>query len=133
MLKLYPLLLSILLSSCFAPALDYLGSSYTPTRDVDVYVDASAIKRSYSVMGKSYVDIRGLITLEKVQQAAVEKAKQKGADAILFRDYFIQDGASIQTITKSDSIEGASIRVRTTTAAPSETTRLDILFLKYER
>jgi hypothetical protein len=133
MFKLYPLLLSILLSSCFAPALDYLGSSYTPTRDVDVYVDASAIKRSYSVMGKSYVDTRGLIALEKIQKAAVETAKQKGADAILFRDYFIQDAAAIQTITKSDSIGGSSVRIRTTTAAPSETTRLDILFLKYER
>lgn len=132
MIKLYSLLLSILFSSCFAPALNYLGSSYAPTKDIDVYVDASAIKKPYSIMGKSYFDMRGLITLEQVQQAAIEKAKQKGADAILFRDYFIQEGASVQTITKSDSIGGSSVRVRTTAAAPIETTRLDILFLKYD-
>lgn len=131
MIKRYSLLLSISLSSCFAPALNYLGSSYTPTKDVDVYVDISAIKKPYTVMGKSYFDMRGLITLEQVQQAAIKKAKQKGADAILFRDYFIQEGASVQTVTKSDSIGGSSVRVRTTTAAPVETTRLDILFLKY--
>jgi hypothetical protein len=132
MIKFYALLLSVMLSSCFAPALNYLGSSYTPTQDVDVYVDASAIKKPYTIMGKSYYEMRGLITLEAIQQAAIEKAKQKGADAVLFRDYFIQEGASVQTVTKSDSIGGSSVRVRTTTAAPIETTRLDILFLKYE-
>jgi hypothetical protein len=132
MIRIYPVLLAILLSSCFAPALNYLGSSYTPTKDVDVYVDASAIKKQYTIMGKSYYEMRGLITLEAIQQAAIKKAKQQGADAILFRDYFIQEGASIQTVTKSDSIGGSSVRVRTTTSAPIETTRLDILFLKYE-
>jgi hypothetical protein len=97
-----------------------------------VYVDVSAIKKRYTIMGKSYFEMRGFITLEQVQQAAIEKAKQKGADAILFRDYFIQDGASVQTVTKSDSIGSSSVRIRTTTAVPTETTRLDILFLKYE-
>ena len=52
MIKLYSLLLSILLSSCFAPALNYLGSSYTPTNDVDVYVDVSAIKKAVHYHGK---------------------------------------------------------------------------------
>jgi hypothetical protein len=132
MIKLYSLLLSILLSSCFTPVHNYLGNSYTPTKDVDVYVDASAIKRAYSVIGKSYVDIREYISLEKVQRATIKTAKQKGADAILFCDLFIQEGASVQTITQSDSTGGSSIRVRTTTAVPVETTRLDILFLKYE-
>jgi len=131
MLKLYSLLLSVLLSSCFTPAHNYLGNSYTPTKDVDVYVDASAIKKAYSVMGKGYVDIRGFISLEKVQRATIKTAKQKGADAILFRDLFIQEGPSVQTIAQSDS-SGPSVRVRTTTAVPVETTRLDILFLKYE-
>jgi hypothetical protein len=132
MIKLYSLLLSVLLTSCFAPALNYLGSSYTPTKDVDVYVDVAAIKKRYTIMGKSYFEMSAFFTLEQVQQAAIEKAKEKGADAILIRDYFTQEGGSIQTITKSDSIGGSSVRVRTTTAVPTETTRLDILFLKYE-
>ena len=79
-------------------------------------------------IGKSLVEEDRIGTAKDL----LEKAKQKGADAILFRDYFIQEGASVQTITKSDSIGGSSVRVRTTTAAPIETTRLDILFLKYE-
>lgn len=132
MIKLYSLLLSILLSSCFVPRLDYLGNSYTPTKNVDVYVDASAIKKSYIIMGKTYIETNALTNLERVQQAAIEKAKQKGADAILFQDYIIQDGSTFQTVTKSDSIGSSSVRVRTTTATPDVTKRLDILFLKYD-
>jgi hypothetical protein len=134
MIKFYSLLsVSILLSSCIGlHQLDYLGNSYTPTQDVDVYVDPSAVKKPYTIMGKTYVEIVAFTTLEKVQKAAIKKAKEKGADAVLFRDYFIHNGSSFQTVTKSDSIGGSSVRVRTTTATPVETTRLDILFLKYD-
>ncbi|HTM93685.1 MAG TPA: hypothetical protein VL095_14790 [Flavisolibacter sp.] len=105
MIKLYSLLLSVLLSSCFAPALNYLGSSYTPTKDVDVYVDVAAIKKRYTIMGKSYFEMSAFFTLEQVQQAAIEKAKEKGADAILIRDYFTQEGGSVQTITNQTALE----------------------------
>jgi hypothetical protein len=133
MIRFYPLLISFTFCSCFLPRhLDYIGASYSPTKIVDVYVDASAIKKPYTIMGKTYIETTPLTNLERVQQDAIEKAKQKGADAILFRDYIIQDGGSFQTVTKSDSIGGSSVRVRTTTATPIETTRLDILFLKYD-
>jgi len=83
-------------------------------------------------MGKSYYETGLTINFEKVQQLATEKAKEKGADAVLFQDYVIANGNSIETTTKIDTSGRTPIRVRTTTSTPSELNRVDILFLKYE-
>jgi hypothetical protein len=132
MIKFYLLFISVLLSSCFAVnKLDYLGNSYAPTQNVDIYVDASAVKKPYTIMGKSYFEIVAFTKLEKMQKAAIKKARQKGANAVLFQDYIVQHGSSIQTISKSDSADMSSLKLRTTAVTPVETTRLEILFLKY--
>lgn len=47
------LVLSTIFTSC-AMRIDYLGSASTPTNNVDVYVDPSAIKRPYTIIGKGY-------------------------------------------------------------------------------
>ncbi|HWI93370.1 MAG TPA: hypothetical protein VNT20_18955 [Flavisolibacter sp.] len=96
-----------MLSSC-GPYLNYLGSSQPPTKNVDVYVDAAAIKHSYTIIGKGYMEYGvGDFTksrIEKMQTRAIEK-KAKGADAVLFQDYYFKDNdASIQTVTKADSV-----------------------------
>ena len=132
MIKFYPLLLSFLFCSCITHQQGYLGSSYTPTKNVDVFVDVSTIKKSYTIMGKTFIETDAFTNLERVQQKAVEKAKQKGADAILFQDYLFQDGGTIQTVSRPDSNKSSSVRVRTTTTSAIVARRLDILFLKYD-
>jgi len=134
MIRFYPLMISIVLFSCFSQnRLSYLGNSFKPTKTVDVYVDAAAIKKAYTIMGKSYYETGLTINFEKVQQLATEKAKEKGADAVLFQDYVIANGNSIETTTKIDTSGRTPIRVRTTTSTPSELNRVDILFLKYDQ
>jgi hypothetical protein len=135
MVKYYTLLL-IAFYSC-GSRLNYLGSSYTPSKNVDVYVDASAIKHPYTIIGKGYMEygagIYSKSRIEKMQKKAIEKAKAKGADAILFQDYYIKEnGASIQTVTRTDSIGKGLVSVETGTVGPMVSTRTDILFLKYE-
>jgi hypothetical protein len=135
MIKCYTLLL-IAFYSCGA-RLNYLGNSFTPSKNVDVYVDASSIKRPYTIMGKGYMEYGyGLYTkskIEKMQEKAVEKAREKGADAILFQEYFIKEnGASIQTVSKTDSVGKGLVTVQTGTVGPVISSRRDILFLKYD-
>ena len=134
MIKIYSLFLSVTFCSCFTSRhIHYLGNSFPPTKHVEVYVDASAIRKPYTIIGKSYVDRTHLLSSnERIQQAAIEKAKQKGADAILFQDYTVISGNTIQTVTKSDSMGRSSIGFKTTAISPVETERLDILFLKYD-
>jgi hypothetical protein len=132
--KFYSLIPVIIFSSC-GSHLNYLGSSYTPTKNVDVYVDASAIKRSYTIIGKGYMEY-GYHTksrVDKMQAKAIAKAQSTGADAVLFQDYIIKrDGTNVQTITKTDSIGKGLVTVETGTIGPIISSGTNILFLKYD-
>jgi hypothetical protein len=134
--RIYFSLLLIVFSSCGAH-LNYLGSTYAPTENVDVYVDPSAIKHPYTIIGKGYMEYGvGPYTksrIEKMQEKAIETAKTKGADAILFQDYYFKEnGASIETVTKTDSVGKSLVSVQTGNISPMISSRTDILFLKYE-
>lgn len=134
MIKFYSSIVLIVLSSC-GSHLSYLGSSYTQTKNVDVFVDASAIKRPYTIIGKGYMEYGFSYSksrIDRMQQKAIEKAKAKGADAILFQDYYFKEnGASVQTVTKADSVGKSLASVETGNISPIISSKTDILFLKY--
>jgi hypothetical protein len=135
MFKIYFILLSTVVASCSLTRINYLGSSYAPTQKVDVFVDAAAVKRSFTVIGKSSVDIIRLTAanFEKLQERAVEKAKEKGANAILFQDlYLIENGSTTQTVSTSDSVGKSLVSVKTGVISPTVSSRKDILYLKYD-
>lgn len=81
--------ITLLLGAC-APKINYLGNSYTPTQQVEIFFDEKDIKGDYRVMGM--IDNEGDDFEEDdpeiVQQAMVEKAKAVGADAILFTGFY---------------------------------------------
>lgn len=134
MIKFYPLFLLIAFSSCRA-RLNYLGGSFTPTKNVDVYVDASAIKRPYTIVGKGYMEYNYFVKskVDKMQAKAIQKAQSKGADAVLFQDYIVKrDGTSVQTVTKTDSVGKGLVTVQTGTIGPVISSGTNILFLKYD-
>jgi len=136
MIKFCLLLFLIVFSSC-GSHLTYLGSSYTPTKNVDVYVDASAIKHSYTIIGKGYMEygvgVYSKSRIEKMQAKAIQKARAKGADAILFQDYYFKEnGTSIQSVTRADSIGKSLVSVQTGNVSPIISSKTDILFLKYD-
>lgn len=132
MAKYYSLLFFILLFSC-GTRINYLGNSSTPTKEVDVYVDASAIKKHYTIIGKGYLNtVRSFYNLEKLQHKATELAKEKGADAILFQDYFITEDRTSVYRTNTDSSGNRLIGVKSETVAPSAISSRNILFLKYD-
>jgi len=75
------LFLLILLSAC--TTFDYVGRSYTPTVQVDLYLDPADIDRPYEVMGMANVRDRGFANFERLQERAMSEARKKGADAVL--------------------------------------------------
>ena len=132
----YPVLLFSLLSASCAVRMNYLGSSYPPTEQVDVYVDASAIKRPYTVIGKAYPEYAGyaelVYTTEKLQEKVVEIARQKGANAVLFQD-LLRDGTSIYSETKTDSVNKGVVTTTTGGITPTTTRERLIFFLRYDK
>ena len=128
--KFYPALVTAFLLSSCTYRVHYLGNSYDSTQKVDVYVDASAIKRSYEIMGKTVAQVSTFGgSPEKIQKKAVAKAKQKGADAVLFQDYLVAP-ATINGSLRTDSLGQSS---STTLISPSSSPGYMILFLKYTR
>ena len=132
MAKFFTYLSIVLLSVSCAP-ISYIGAAFKPTEKIDVFVDEGAIKRNYSIIGKGYV--RGSIALtspEKVQSNAIEKAREKGADAILVKDYYLPLGYNgVNTTLRTDSIGQGTVTIGSS-AISSTNAEFIVLFLKYQ-
>jgi hypothetical protein len=126
------LLFSSILCSC-GLHIDYLGTTGEPTERIDVFVDPTAIKRPYTIVGKGYPDrILGDNT-RNLQPKAIRIAKEKGADAILFQDLYETESHSAvySTFHGTDSSGKNHFVARNNTTSPVVSARVDILFLKY--
>ena len=124
--------LLIVLTSC-ASNISYIGNSFHPTSKIDVFVDESAIHKNYEIVGKGYVRNIAVAKPERIQTHAINKAREKGADAILLKDYYVPVVTTgLQTSSRRDSAG----RIHTTTgntAIPVATSsEIVVLFLKYK-
>ena len=131
MYKIYTLIAASFLFSC-GMRMNYLGTSSSPTENVDVFVDPGAIKKPYTIVGKGYAE--GIFISKKgyeiMQKKAIRKAKEKGADAILFQDHYIIDNnMGMQSITRTDST-GYSL-IQNSRVSPVISSKPEIFFLKY--
>ena len=66
--------------------MNYLGDSYAPTAEIDVYYDEGDIKQDFRVIGQLSGDnINNPINdLEQVKNKMIEEGKLRGANGILF-------------------------------------------------
>ena len=131
--KIYVFILLILFSSC-GTKINYIGNSYSSTDKVDLFVDDNSIGRPYKIIGKGYPDYitLGRRSIESIQRKATEKAREKGADAILIQDYLISETpSSLHSVYRTDSIGKGLITVGNTTVTHTNTTGFIIFFLKY--
>ena len=76
------LLMLLFVSACGDDVdIDYLGDSYTPTSHVDVYFSEDDVTQGYLVIGHATADGG---TTEALQEKLIEKARESGADGIIF-------------------------------------------------
>ena len=133
MYKIYFSFFFILLYSSCLNKINYLGNSYVPTKEPDFFIDETNIERPYKIIGKGYPEGFGSLLLERLQQKAIKKAKEKGADAVLVQDYYV-----VRTVASSNSIYRDTAGKGLITTGNSvfvngdyDCTRFVILFLKY--
>ena len=96
------------LISC-KPTVNYLGRSYAPSTQVEIFFDEQDIEKDYVVMGR--MENNGhpgeIDNAEDVQAAMLAKAKSVGADAILFggmpQEKWISDEAKTSVEEDEDS------------------------------
>jgi hypothetical protein len=132
MKKFYSLLLPVFIFGC-STQVQYIGKSYKPVGDPEVYVAESEIKKPYSIIGRGYIVPAYNINWNQVQKRAIRTGWQHGADAILI----IQRNAvsPLPAIKTYDSIDSIGRHLETfsgTQAYYPLSTWHDILFLKYK-
>ena len=76
--------LMVMIAAC-SPKISYMGDSYGPTFNVDVYYDQGDIKQEYRVMGiaRNEGDVFETDDLNSIKEQLIKKAREVGADAIL--------------------------------------------------
>lgn len=101
------ILASLLLLSC--NPIRYIGTSYPPTNNVDVYYSAHDVKKEYEVIGKA----RNVgNNLQKNQNKIIDEAKKRGADGIIYSDMQIATSVAGGNSTSSDVLNADFIRYK---------------------
>lgn len=135
MKKIYHFLIPLFIFSC-STKIQYVGNSYKPGADPEVYVSESEIKRPYSIIGRGYIKTgiysRG-INWNQVQRKAIQQGLQHGADAVLITQInTINPLPTIRTYGTVDSV-GKSLQTNSLSEAYYPVSSWnDILFLKYK-
>lgn len=79
-------------------------------------------------MGKTYIRGSYFTNLENTQNKALAQAKKKGADAVLFKDYYVPvTNTGINAAVRYDSASKMAYAV----TQPAPSAELIILYLKY--
>ncbi len=80
------IIFTLLLGMSCTPRIAYLGDYYAPTYDVELFYDEGDIEKEYKVIGiaRNEGDELERDNLEAIRDEMIKKAKQVGADAILF-------------------------------------------------
>jgi len=86
-------LLGLILSSC-GNKIIYYGRQYTPTENVDIFFRESDVQEPNEIMGKVTLEMSAKKSSDKVQLKLMNRAKSKGADAIIFDDISLTNTGS---------------------------------------
>ena len=77
------LVLAIALPACHYVDINYIGKSYPPTQDVQMFFSRTDIPKDYRVIGRAIVTAPEGTKGAKVEEGLLKEAKQKGADGVL--------------------------------------------------
>ncbi len=91
-------ILAVIVSACATT--DYVGTTYPPTSNVDVYFRDADVKRAFSVMGTAKTEGTEYLTFEAMEEQLVKDAMAKGADGI------IVDGMDTVTVGSTTTTSG---------------------------
>ena len=136
MKRLWPLLLIALTVGC--AHLDYVGESYAPTSNVDVYYSEANVPRPYSAIGEVIATGDMLVSTSKLQQRIREEAKKHGADAVVLTSLEqVQSGENTswnENQTESKNKKGGTTTTTTGSSSTSveEKKKIRALFIRYK-
>ena len=127
----------VLLAGC--TSVDYVGKTYAPTTNVDVYMSADDVGRPYDVMGEARAQVDTIPFAkpgQQLQDKLVAQAREKGADGIILGQ--LQNRTVGSTSNTTGQAERKKHRgkkktqyTETTTSSDSEVTELRGQLIRY--
>ena len=78
--------------------IDYVGESYAPTSQVDMYFSEDEVTIEYRVMGRMVAHANDAVSAEKMQKKMMKKAREKGADGIIIDVHPVPEQAAIDPL-----------------------------------
>ncbi|KPJ60359.1 MAG: hypothetical protein AMJ46_07260 [Latescibacteria bacterium DG_63] len=116
--------------------IDYVGREYPPTTHVDLFFSLDDVEQDYEVMGHVIATGNALVSAEKMQKQMLEKAREKGADAIVilgFERYVSGESSKYTETTETRERKGKTQEVTTaqTKTTAEETKEVKATLLKY--
>ena len=125
-------LAALLLSAC--AHVDYVGRSYPPTQKVDLFFDEREVEASYDVMGQVIARANDLVSAEKLQAKIMQKAQDRGADAVVITgmDRYKTGESTTYNESTKERRRGTVTEGSSTTSSQNEK-QIRAIFLKYRQ
>ena len=136
-MRLIPALVFILLFSGCGPTVQYVGRSYTPTTNVDLFFSPNDVKKEYEVMGKIDGKAFPFTDFQKIQDKVIEEAKKRGADGVIISGMGeeVINTSKNTTTTSSGEQKDQSWNATTSTVTTTNNQTVKVLradFIKYK-
>jgi hypothetical protein len=114
----------MLLAGCTTT--DYFGKTYPPTPHVDVFFSLHDVPRAYEVMGEIRAEGDDIVSAESMQQKLMQKAMEKGADALLIEKVDMTETGSttVANQTREKRNKGRELSATTTSSTQIEKDRV---------
>ena len=127
----------VLLAGC--TSVDYVGKTYAPTHDVEVFMSADDVGRAYEVMGEARAQVDTIPFAkpgQQLQDKLVAEARARGADGIILGQLQNRTVGSTSNTTgqaerKKSKNKKKTQYNETTTSSDSEVTELRGQLIRY--
>lgn len=132
------LLVGLALALAGCAHLDYVGETYAPTTAVQVYYTEANVPRAYQVMGEVLATANLFVSSRKIQEQMIEKARAKGADAVVLLGMeHYKTGESTNYSESTTASQDKKGRTHVSTSGSSNTNveeakKIRALFIKYK-
>ena len=127
------LLIAVLVFMFSCTKIDYVGREYPPTEHVDIFFSLDDVELEYTIMGHITATADDFVSAEKMQKEMLQKAREKGADAlvILGLEHYTTGGKSTyaETVEKKEDKETTT---GVTTTSVEEKKEIKGTLLKYK-
>ncbi len=127
------LLIAPLIFAMACTNIKYIGESYPPTANLDVYFSEADVERDYKVMGHVNASAGEFVSVEKMVDDIKKKAMEKGADGVIFLGLEEEVvGESVNDTSTTETKGNKTTEAAQTTTSTSKENKIKAIFIKYK-